>query len=158
MHGCADIDLEQHGEIGDKRRMNPVRELGDAFDRHAAPTALVRDRGVDESIAQHPLAALERRKNHAMNVLEARREQKQRLGPREHGIRRIEQQGTDRVSDGRPAGLAGHHQRDSAVSQRGRRTFDAGGLASTVDAFEGDEAATCRSIVHRFWYLVTARL
>ena len=72
MHGCSDIDLEQHREIGRERRVHPGGELSDAVDRHAAPTTLVRDRGVDEAIAEHPVTTLERGNDDAVDVLEPR--------------------------------------------------------------------------------------
>src|SRR5581483_12463282 len=71
-------DLRRHVEQDRAIRLaigvNPGLEHGDALQRHAMAAALVGERRIGVAIAQHPIAARERRTYHLLDVLASRRE------------------------------------------------------------------------------------
>ena len=108
----------------------------------AVAAALVGVRRVGEAIAQHPVAARERRPDHAIEMLAPRREHQQRLAVVRHRL--AQHQRAQRFAERRAARLA---RRDDRVP----RGLEALGeprhvraLAGAVDAFERDEAAGAR--------------
>ena len=82
--------------------------------RHAVAAALVGVGRVGEAVAQHPVAARERRADHLLEVLAPRREHEQRLGVVRHRL--AQQQLAQLLAERRAAGLA---RRDDAMP-RGR--------------------------------------
>jgi len=82
-----DRNVEQQREVRLAVAMHPHFELGDERAVDAVPAALVGMRRVGEAVAQHPVAARERRPDHVLDVFAPRREHQQRLGVVGHRLR-----------------------------------------------------------------------
>jgi hypothetical protein len=104
-----------------------------------APCPLIGERGVGEAVAQHRVAACERRLNDTEQMVATCREHEQRLGQCIHRL--VQHQIAQHLRQRRAAGLARHHDTQAAVAQPRRQRLDVRRLAGAVDAFEGDEAA-----------------
>jgi hypothetical protein len=117
------------------------RGLEDLQQRDAlAPAeALVGERRVGEAVAQHDVAALERRRDHPRDVVAPRGEHEQRFAHAVH--RAVQHELAQLLCEIGAAGLAGAHDAAAGGAQRlgGRR--DVRRLAGAVDAFEGDESS-----------------
>ena len=121
-----------------QRRKNPGVE--------AAPRALVGEAGVGETVAQHGIAARQRRFDDLQQVVAPRREDQQRFGQRVHGI--VENECPELFGQRGAAGFAGlQHGAPGAAQGLGQR-LDVGRLAGAVDALEADENAVCRHGFH----------
>ena len=66
-------------------------DLQQRVDVEPAPVALVRDGRVEEPVAQHDLALLERGRDHVGDVLRARGVQQHHLGDRLDAQRRVQE-------------------------------------------------------------------
>ena len=85
----------------------------------AAAAALVGVRGIGEAIAQHPLAARQRRPDEIVHVYLARAEHQQRFGRRaDVFLASIQHQRANALGDLRAAGLARGMNGDAARAQR----------------------------------------
>jgi hypothetical protein len=138
--------VEEQREIRIAVRVHASLELAQEFSRDEMAAALVGVGRVGEAIAQHPIAARERRFDDLHDVLAARREHQQRLGFVRHRLR--EQQLAQRFAERRAAGLA---RADDAMAAFGERVGEPSrmrALAGAVDAFEGDEAPANGMIGH----------
>ena len=100
LRGCR-IERQQQGAIRRQSAGGEQVELAHRFDPEAAAAALVGERGVDEAVEQHPLAALQRRLQRLLDELGAGGGVEQRLGARPDAQRR--------VLDERAHGLGGLH-------------------------------------------------
>ena len=138
-------------EVEDQRQFG--HQTGDRhgfqFGQHApvelAEYALIDPRRIDETIADHPFAALKRRADQAVDMVDPGGREHQRLGERAV-VSRLPRQDhlTDRLGLGRAAGLARRPRREAcrleAFAQRARQRR----LAGALPAFERDEM----SLVH----------
>ena len=80
-------------------------EVEHPLEPEPAPDALVGDRRVEVAVADDDRAARERRPDHLLDVLRARRRVQRRLGPR-RDVAAVEQQLADRLAERCPARLA----------------------------------------------------
>ncbi len=118
--------------------------------------ALIGPARIDEAIADHPVARVERRTDQPRHVIRPRCGEQQRLGLERPAIsRRIEQQRTDRFRARRTARLAREFDPETALAQVVRQQARLGGLAHALPAFEGDEAA--RAHPSQLWNALKTR-
>ncbi len=132
--------VEQEREIRLAVAVDPLLQLADARQRHAVAAALVGVGRVGEAVAQHPVAAGERRPDHEVEVLAPRGEHQQRLRCRASSARAAPARAASRPAACRRARAlvttACPRAEICAASH-----CDVRALAGAVDAFEGDEAA-----------------
>ncbi|GCC49462.1 hypothetical protein chiPu_0033995, partial [Chiloscyllium punctatum] len=143
--GALQSDLDRHiedeGQIGleiaDRHALHRV----DQFGRHLPELALIGARRIEEAVAQHPDALVERRQDHRADVVVARRGKQQRLGL---GPEQLAHSGQHEVTDDlrarRAAGLAGHDHAQLGGVEPLSELADLGRFARTFAAFKGDEA------------------
>ena len=128
--------------------MEPLLELLHAVGAQAAAGALIGHRGVREPVADHPFAGGQRGPNQALEMIAARGEGEERLGPRVGGL--VQEPVADRLAELGPARLARHHHGDAVIPQPLGAAAEVSALAGAVDALEGDEAPGQRTaLLHR---------
>ena len=153
---CATGRSSSSVQIGLQIRVHRRCERLDAGRINATPVALVGARGIREAIADHPLAARQRRSNQVLQVDAARREHQQGLGRRQECSRPAPAPARVRA---RPAACRRAHAsdaprrlRDSSQSRTKRATVDlpAPSMPSRVMKRPGlmDAAAALRSVLH----------
>jgi UDP-glucose 4-epimerase len=146
------VDLDEEGLV---RQPAPDRvhvHLEDGTDAEAARDALVGEGGVDVAIADHVAAGLERRGDNAVDELCAGRGEEGRLRPGGH-LDSFEQQATDFLPEGSPAGLACRHDLATLGAQRLGEELGLRRLSRPVHTFEGDEH--CRRTIRPVRAVVT---
>ena len=105
----------------------------------APPSALVCDRRIKETVAEHDCPFGKSRRHYFANELGARCGEQQHLGVRVDRHRRIEQKPADGLGELRAARLAQQYRR---VRRSGKAVLDAldlGRLPTPIDAFKGYE-------------------
>src|ERR1700744_4143940 len=106
-----------------------------------AQAALIDPGAIRKAIAQYPDALIERRLDHGMAMVVARRGKQQRLGIRAAKFAYSRQhQMPDDLGAGRSAGLAGDDGAPLGGLETLRERLDLGGFARALAALEGDEA------------------
>src|SRR2546430_6720167 len=85
------VDLEQEGAVGQPLADRRQVQLQDALDTEPARDTLISQRGVEVAVADDDRPALERRADHLLDELRARRREQRRLGPRRDPVRGQEQ-------------------------------------------------------------------
>ena len=130
---------EQHGAVGQKPLGGDPVYLEHLVHPEPPGAALVGQRRVDEAVGDDGRAPLERRPDHLLDQLRARRRVEQRLGPVADAEPGIEQDRADALAGCGAAGLA--HRHDLAAGGGGGLGQEPGlrGLATSVKALEGDE-------------------
>ena len=111
---------------------------------HADPggAALIGERAVEEAVAEHPGAALQRRADGPGDMVGAGGGEEQGLGLGSPAVvAAFEQQLADRLGAGASAGLAGLDHLEAAAAQRLGERPELGRLAGPLAALEADEAA-----------------
>jgi hypothetical protein len=105
--------------------------------------------GIGEAVAQHPLAAGERRFDHLRELLGAGSEHERHLS---HGIEalgaRVEQHSANALANLGSAGLASGEHINAFRAQHLRQLPQLSGFAAAVEAFEGDELAAHGRMAH----------
>ena len=148
------LDVEPERQVGLQAVLDPGLERAQHALVLAAAGALVGEGRIGEAVAQDDLAALERRRDDALDVVAPRREHEQRLGDAVHRL--VQEQLAQRLRERRAARLAGADDALAARAQPLGERRDVGRLAGAVDAFEGDEAARHGALLR--WNRFTARL
>ncbi|CAM2154715.1 hypothetical protein PT2222_310028 [Paraburkholderia tropica] len=142
--GGVGRDVEQDGQIGLKTALHPAFKRFQLVARQAAAAALIGKGRVGKAVRQHPVAACERRLDHAREMLATRREHQQRLGFEVHLL--VQQEIAQRFAERRAARFARHDHRAAAGSELVLELLaepgQMRGLARAVDALERDESAT----------------
>ena len=115
--------------------------------RQAAAITLVGQGRIREAIADHPVAALERRPDGLDQMIAARRHHQQRLGLGVPTLRRaFDEKPADLFRPRRAAGLARLERRLPGLTQGFDQESGVGGFARALAAFEGDEAAATQRL------------
>ncbi len=136
--------VQQDRQRGRHRAGGEGLHRAQLLERQPAPVALVRIGRADVPIAQHHLAARQGRRDHFPHMLRPRREEDQRLGPRQHSRGgRLEQNRAQLLADGGPARLARHRQRHPPRPQRGGGGAHLRRLAAPLRPLEDDETHDC---------------
>ncbi len=138
---CGDgrVEIEPEREIGLQALLHCNLQLLEQGERLATTEALVREGGIGEAIAEHDVAARQRRRDDAADVVAARGKDQQCLRDGVH--RRVQHHLPQGLGELGAAGLARHHHVATSLAQACRRRLDVRRLAGPVDAFEGDESA-----------------
>ena len=134
--------------------LHPLLQPGQHGGVEAAAAALVGEGGVGEAVAQHGVAARQRRLDDVLEVVAPRRKDQQRLAQRVHGG--MQHQFAQLFGQRRAAGFARHHHAVAALAQPIGQGFDVRALSRAVDAFESDETAAHGRPPRWNWF--TARL
>ena len=113
-------------------------QLEHALEAEAARDPLVGERRVEVAVADHVGAALERRRDHVLDELRARRGEERRLGPG-RDLALGEQQLAHPLAELGPAGLARGDDLAAVGGERLGEQLGLGRLAGAVEPFEGDE-------------------
>ena len=113
-------------------------QLEHGLDAEATTCALVGDRRVEVPVGDDRRAALERRTDHLLDVLRARRRVERGLGPRRDVVA-VEDEIAHRLTERCAAGLAGEDDLDAFGDQRVGKQPRLRCLPRPVDPFEGHE-------------------
>ena len=135
-------NVEQECKIGhggaDRHAFEAADQLGVDF----AERALIDAGGIDEAVADHPFAGLQRRPDGGAHVIVARGCKQDRLG---FSAERLGDAGQQNVADdfgaGRAARFAREHDLDARRLEPVGQQARMGGLAAAFAAFEGDETS-----------------
>ncbi len=97
-----------------------------ALEAEPAGAALIGDRAVDEAVAEHPFARVQRRPDGPRDMVGAGGGEEQGLGLRRPALARLQQQRADRLGAGAAAGLARLDDVEAARAQRRRQRLQPG--------------------------------
>jgi len=132
--------VEQDRAIGIEIAVHGVRDLVDEPAIDSAAATLIGMRRIGESVAEHPLAASERRTDEVVDVHLARAKHEQRFsGGADVFLAPFQHEGTDSFRDLGAAGLAGGVHGNASRAQRLREAIGNRGFARALDAFKGYE-------------------
>ncbi len=145
--------IEQQGEIGLQVSVHPLLELLEFGAVQTAPSSLIGIGRIAEAVADHPLAAGQRRFDHFRQMFAARCEHQQGFGFKMHRL--VQQQFPEFLAEFGTARLTGDMDDFSLVTQKRRQPLDMAAFAGAVDTLEGNEFS---SHLLPFWYLLTALL
>jgi hypothetical protein len=84
--GDGDRRIEDQRQVGLQVAEHPPRQRWSLFPIKAAPSSLVGEGGIDETVADHPIAAIKCRFNDLRDMLAPCREHQQRFGFQMHGF------------------------------------------------------------------------
>lgn len=145
--------VEKQRQVGLQLPLDPLFKLQELVSVQPSPTALISICRVTEAVADDPLASLESRHDEARDVLATSGKHQQRLGFEVHGS--TQEQFAQFFAEFGATRLSRHMDNVPSVAQVSGQPLDMAALASTIDAFEGNEFAFH---LPPLWYLLTARL
>ena len=132
------VDGQEERAIRQESTHRREVQVEHALEPELAPHALIRDGRVDVAVADDGRAPLERRPDHLVDMLRARRRVEERLGPRAD-VAAVENQVTKLLSQLRPARLTRRHDLAYVQLETRSQELRLRRLARAVEALEGDE-------------------
>ena len=134
------VQAEHQRAVGQEVLGAEAMEVAHRLHPEPARFTLIGQRTVEETVAQHPHATVERGPNRLVDMVAARRGEQQCLRPRVPApIIAFEEQGADRLCARAPARLARDDHADPAPLERGGERGELGRLARPLPALEADE-------------------
>lgn len=138
----AGVDVENQGQIGTQIAEHHLFDRRELVRLDAAARALISPARIDESIADHVAAALQRRQHRRLQMRGARREDQQQFRDRSNAFVPVrEHEPANRLGQRRAARLARRHHLAALRPQPGGDETRLRGLAGALAAFERDEPA-----------------
>lgn len=140
---CIEIGQQEQREVGPKVATDRAVQRQYTFAAEPASAALIGFRRVGKAVAEDDVAGSERRPNDLVDRLRAVGEHERHLGEGSDILRfGVQQKGADLVAEFGAAGLARGCDGVVAGLERAREEPQLGGLAGTVQPFEGNEEST----------------
>ena len=136
----ARVDPQQQRAVGLEAAGGELVDRAHRLDAEPAPAALVGERGVDEAVEQHPLAAVEQRRQRLLDELGARGGVEQRLGARADAQRRVLAPASRMRSDSStPPGSRSTRTARPRAASAAREARDQRRLARAVEPLDRDQ-------------------
>ena len=142
-HGLGKV--KQQGQVRLQTLLNPGLQLFQAFPCNAAPTALIGEAGIGETIRDHDIAPHQCGSNDLFNVFTTGRKHDQGLGLGVHGL--IEDDGAQAFPKRGSARLTGHHHRAARRPEMAFKPGQVRALAGAIESFKGNEQARHRALL-----------
>jgi hypothetical protein len=134
-------DVEDEDEVGLEPSGSRVADGAQQFQADATPVALVRERGIDEPVAENDPPSRQCRTNHLRDVLGAGGVDEQAFRERRDRDGVIQEESANSIADGRSSRLPRHHRLAPIAFQALCQAAKEGTLAASLDPLYRDEHA-----------------
>ena len=129
------VHVEHKGPVGPEAADGHIVERAQFFDVEAAPVALIDHGGVRVAVAEHHLAAFQRRADDLRDVLRPVREEQEQFRLRADFRFRIQEHLAQLPAQRAPAGLARHQHLMVQGAEHVGEVLDERGFARALNAF-----------------------